>query len=140
VSESTVAAFREDGFSTLLSLICSSDSTLMLREGFPPRGFVGQVSGLFPVTGLDSYKLKSIQLRPIASTLDVPRWRLTLEWATSQPASLHLPSGPPSGRSGRRSGGAGGERSHHQTPTTSILSPWTLGRVGPLRSRNLRPD
>ena len=93
MSEQTVAAFREDGFSTLLSLICSSDLTLMLREGFPPRGFVGRVSSSFPGSGLDSYKLKSIQLRPIVSTLDAPLWRLTLEWETSQLPSLHLPSG-----------------------------------------------
>ena len=134
MSEQTVAAFREDGFSTLRSLICSSDLTLMLRDGFPPKGFVGRVSSSFRGGGLDSYKLKSIHLRPIPSTLDAPRWRLTLEWETSQLPALRSPSGRSSGRSGGRSGGAGGAGSRHRTRTTSILSPWTLGRVGPLRA------
>jgi len=139
VSERTIAAFRDDGFSTLVSLICSSDSTLMLREGFPPKGFVGRVSSLFPAGDLESYSLKSIHLRPIHSTHDVHLWRLTCEWETSQPRSLHWPSGPSSARSGGSSEGAGEARSHHRTRTTSISSPWTLGRVGRLRGTHL-PD
>ena len=94
MSEMTLAAFRDDGFSSLLSLICSSDLTLQLRKGFPPAGFVGQVSSLSAVTGLDSYRLKSIQVRRRASTHDAHLWRLTLEWEISRRPSLQIPSGP----------------------------------------------
>ena len=89
----TLAAYRDDGLSTLLSLVCSSDSTLRLSEGFPPRGFVGLVSSSSVGIGLDSYRLKSIQLRRRVCTHDAHLWRLTLEWETSPLPSLHLPSG-----------------------------------------------
>jgi len=134
VSGPTLAAYRDDGFSTLLSLICSSDSTLMLREGFPPRGFVGLGSPLSAGTDPESYKLKSIQLRRTHFTPDVHLWRLTCVWETSQRPLPLLKLGPYWGGSGRRSGAAGGERSLLPTPITSIYSPWTLGRVGPLRA------
>jgi len=134
VSDQILAAYRDDGFSTLLSLICSSDSTMMLREGFPPRGFVGQASVLSAATDLDSYKLRSIQLRPTPSIHVAHLWRLTLGWEISQRPLPLLKLGPYSGGSGRRSGGAGGERSLLPTKTISISWPWTLGQVGPLRA------
>ena len=133
MSGPTLAAYRDDGWSTLLSLICSSDSTLMLTEGFPPRGFVGQASPSFRAIDPDSYRLKSIRLHRTPSTPDALLWRLTCEWETSPQASLLSKLGPYSGGSGRRSGGAGGERSHHRTPTTSMLLRWTLAGVAPLR-------
>ena len=89
----TLAAYRDDGFSTLLSLICSSDSTLLLKTGFPPPAFVGLASGSSAVSALDSYRLKSIHLRRAPSTHDVHLWRLTLEWEISQRPSLLLPFG-----------------------------------------------
>jgi len=132
-------AYRDDGFSILRSLICSSDSTLMLREGFPPRGFVGRGSPLSADSDPESYKLKSIRLHRTPSTHVAHLWRLTCEWGTSPQASPLLKLGPYSGGSGRRSGGAGGARSLRPTLTTSISSPWTLGKIGPLRDTYL-PD
>ncbi len=134
MSDQTLAAYRDDGFSTLRSLICSSDSTLRLREGFPPRGFVGLGSPLSAGTDPESYRLKSIQLRRTVSTHAVLLWRLTCEWEISPRQSPLLKLGPYSGASGRRSGGAGEERFRSPTSITSTYSPWTLGRVGPLRT------
>jgi len=108
VSGPTLAAYRDDGFSTLLSLICSSDSTLMLTEGFPPRGFVGQGSASLAGSDPDSYRLKSIHLHRTPSTHDVLLWRLTCVWETSPRRSLLLKLGPYSGGSGRHSGGRWG--------------------------------
>jgi len=125
VSERTLAAYRDDGFSVLRSLICSSDSTLMLKEGFPPRGFVGLGSVLSVDTDPDSFRLKSIHLRRTPSTHAALLWRLTCEWETSPQALPLLKLGPYSGASGRRSGGAGAGRSPRPTSITSTSKPLT---------------
>jgi len=84
VSAQMLVAYRDDGYSTLCSLICSFPSMGWPNETFPPKGFVGLGSGSSRATDLRLYSLRLIRLRPNPSTLDALLWRLTCEWEISR--------------------------------------------------------
>ncbi len=79
----TLAAYRDGGFWTLLWQAFWSAWTNKRGGSFPPRGFVGLGSSSSQATDLYFCRLKSIRLRRRRYTRAAPRWRLTLEWATS---------------------------------------------------------
>lgn len=76
----TGVAWRTDGFWTLFWLRIWLYLTSSSLEKWPPKGFVGTVSGLLVGTGPRMYSLLSTRLLPEASTPDARLWRLTCVW------------------------------------------------------------
>lgn len=93
MSGPTLACYRDDGLSTLISLLQSCSWMRSPLLSFPPRGFVGRGSSSFQGTALKNYRILSIHLRPIRGTSNALLWRLTFEWETSPPPVLIQPSG-----------------------------------------------
>jgi len=129
----TLAVYRDGGFWTLLWDICWFAWTKRRGGPFPPRGYVGQVFSSSLDTDLHSYRLKSIRLRRRLYTRAVHRWRLTLEWETSQLPSHQSNGGPSSVLSGESSavGGAAALRRQTRIISTSkrLISESDLHRV-----------
>ena len=100
----TLAAYRDDGFWTLVSLICWFYWKAARLPSFPPRGFVGRGSLSLAATVQQPARLKSIRLYRAHYTANAPRWRLICEWETPLPAQPPRKYGAFWGRSGRPSG------------------------------------
>jgi len=100
----TLAAYRDDGFWTLVWQICLFGWKAGRLQSFPPRGFVGRGSLSLAATVQRLARLKSIRLYRAHYTPTVPRWRLICEWETPQPALPPRKYGHFWGRSGRPSG------------------------------------
>lgn len=116
--------WRDDGLWRLLCSALSLVWTPRLPRVFELReeGWVGQVSGSSPDGVKDRWCLSSIRLnrlQPRASTSSARLWRLTFEWATSQPAPPIPPSGPLSASRPNGSDSGGGDGSIRPTGTTS---------------------
>jgi len=107
----TLAAYRDAGLWSQLLHVCSSLLMRRHRGSFPPKGFVGQVSGSSVVTDLRLSSVKSIQLFPRASMYGAHLWRLTYVWEISPRQSLHTISGLSLVNSGKLEVGAGAAKS-----------------------------
>jgi len=97
----TLAAFRDDGFWTLVWQICSFALKRGRLKSFPPRAFVGRASLSYPATVHQLSRLSSIRMYRNRYIPAAPRWRLTCEWETPQPAQLPPRYGHFWGRFGR---------------------------------------
>jgi len=93
VSGETLACYKDDGLSQLISLLRSSNWKLELARTFPPPGFVGRGSISYRDIVLNHYRIASIHLRPIRGTSSAPLWRLTFELEISPRAVLTPLSG-----------------------------------------------
>jgi len=78
-----LVCYRDDGFWIQLSYLCYNRLMGGPLEKLPGWGFVGRESSSFRDTDQRRAKLKSTQMRRIASTDGVHLWRLTCVWVTS---------------------------------------------------------
>jgi len=90
LAQPTLVAWRDAGWFSQLLLLLRSPLTMLWRRSFPPRGFIGQASTSFPVSGLLHNKLISIQVSRRAVIENVRLWRLTYVWGICQPRSQKL--------------------------------------------------
>jgi len=79
-SELTGVAWRTDGFWILVWLRIWFYLTSGRSRSFPPKGFVGTVSGSFRGTGPRKCSLLSTRLRRVPSIRSAPHWQLTCEF------------------------------------------------------------
>jgi len=105
--------YRDDGYWRQIWHVCSSILKRGSPRSFPQRGFVGQVSSLSVASDPRPFKINSIQLSRLPSTLDARLWRLTYGWAMCQPRLRPGNFGRSSDRSGKASVVDGAETSNH---------------------------
>jgi len=109
-----IAAYRDNGYWRQIWHVCSSLLKLGRLRCFPPKGFVGLVSGSSPAIAARLCRLKSIRLSPSHSTPGARLWRLTYVWEICPPQPRRI-SGVSSGPSGKRWGAGGAGISMIQT-------------------------
>lgn len=76
-------AYRDDGLWILCWLVLSSLWKHGHNATFPPRGFVGLASSSSLAIEPKAFRLSSIALRKLPSTLGGRLWRLTFGWEIS---------------------------------------------------------